>query len=144
VFALRHPPSCCRLRQFGRVGVSIYHSWRRSWRGRALTATPEEVAQDPSACQNRTSVWETRPYGRGPPAHPKGRSRTCQSAATPSKAQPTSVATPWVLGRVIDVSSRGNLPSLLERRSEHPMASALQWALHGQPWRWKRTLNGEE
>ena len=61
------------------------------------------------------------PYGRP----------TCQSkkvafdlpAAAPSKARHISVAMPWSWG--VSSLPRGNLPSLLERLPERPMASAL-------------------
>ena len=82
---------------------------------------PEEVAHDPTCAQIR-HTWDTRPYDRP----------TCQSekaaldlpAAAPSKARPISAATPWSRG-VVTASARGNLPSLLARLPERPMASAL-------------------
>ena len=95
---LHYMPSCCKLRRFGVVGIGVYHSWRRSWRGRATNARGSSPR--PPLCAKIRPTWDTRPYGRP----------TCQSkkealdllAAALSKARHISAATPWSWG----VSSR--------------------------------------
>ena len=61
-------------------------------------------------------------YGR--PTCPSEKAELVLPAATLSKTQPTSVATPWSWD-VSSLASPGKLPSLLKGLPERPMASAL-------------------
>ena len=93
--------------------------------GGAATAglpTPEEVAHDPTVCQNQTYLG----YDALRQAHllmREGGLGLTSSSSIRGAAYTGCHA--LVLGRVVAASARGNLPPLLERLPERPMASAL-------------------
>ena len=78
--------------------------------------TPEEVAHDPTVCQNQTYRQAHLPVREG------GLGLTSSSSI---KGAAYIGCHALALGRVVAASARGNLPSLLERLPERPMASAL-------------------
>ena len=82
----------------------------------AALPTPEEVAQDPTVCQNQTYLG----HDALRQAHLPIRESCCSIKGAAYIGSHT-----LVLGRVIAASARGNLPRLLERLPERPMASAL-------------------
>ena len=73
--ALHHVPSGSKLRRFGGVGVGVYHSWRRSGRGRATNASGSSSR---SHCVPKSDLPGTRCSTAGPPANPRRRPWTCQ------------------------------------------------------------------
>ena len=84
--------------------------------------TPEEVARDPTVCQNQTYLG----HDALRQAHlliQKGGLGLTSSSSIKGAAYIGYHA--LVLGRVVAASARGNLPSHLERLPERPMASAL-------------------
>ena len=84
--------------------------------------TPVEVAHDPTVCQNQTYLG----HDALRQAHlliREGGLGLTSSISIKGAAYIGCHA--LVLGRVVDASARGNLPSLLERLPERPMASAL-------------------
>ena len=84
--------------------------------------TPEEVAHDPTVCQNQTYLRHDALRQAHLPIREGGLGLTSSSSI---KGAAFIGCHALVLGRVITASARGNLPSLLERLPERPMASAL-------------------
>ena len=85
-------------------------------------STPEEVARDPTVCQNQTYLGHDALRQAHLPFREGGLGLTSSSFV---KGAAYIGCHALVLGRVVDAFARGNLPSLLERLLEHPMASAL-------------------
>ena len=84
--------------------------------------TPEEVAHDSFVCQNQTYLGHDALRQAHLPIREGGLGFTSSSSI---KGAAYIGCHALVLGRVVAVSARGNLPSLLERLPERPMASAL-------------------
>ena len=84
--------------------------------------TPEEVAHDPTVCQNQTYLGHDALRQAHLPIREGGLGLTSSSSI---KGAAYIGCHALVLGRVVAASARGNLPSLLERLPEQPMASAL-------------------
>ena len=84
--------------------------------------TPEEVAHDPTVCQNHTYLGHDALRQAHLPIREGGLGLTSSSSI---KGAAYIGCHALVLGRVVAASARGNLPSLLERLPERPMASAL-------------------
>ena len=84
--------------------------------------TPEEVAHDPTVCQNQTYLGHDALRQAHLPIREGGLGLTSSSSI---KGAAYIGCHALVLGRVVAASARGNLPSLLERPPERPMASAL-------------------
>ena len=84
--------------------------------------TPEEVAHDPTVCQNQTYLGHDAPRQVHLPIREGGLGLTSSSSI---KGATYIGCHALVLGRVVAASARGNLPSLLERPPERPMASEL-------------------
>ena len=84
--------------------------------------TPEEVAHDPTVCQNQTYLGHDALRQAHLPIREGGLGLTTSSSI--KGAAYIGCHAP-VLGRVVAASARGNLPSLPERLPEQPMASAL-------------------
>ena len=84
--------------------------------------TPEEVADDPTVCQNQTYLGHDTLRQAHLPIREGGLGLTSSSSI---KGAAYIGCHALVLGRVVAASARGNLPSLLERLPERPMASAL-------------------
>ena len=84
--------------------------------------TPEEVAHDPTVCQNQTYLGHDALRQAHLPIREGGLGLTSRSSI---KGAAYIGCHALVLGRVVAASARGNLPSLLERLRERPMASAL-------------------
>ena len=84
--------------------------------------TPEEVAHDPTVCQNQTYLGHDALRQTHLPIR-EGRLGLTSSISIKGAAYIGCHA--LVLGRFVAASARGNLPSLLERLPERPMASAL-------------------
>ena len=84
--------------------------------------TPEEVAHDPAVCQNQTYLGHDALRQAHLPIREGGLGLTSSSSI---KGAAYIGYHALVLGRVVAASARGNLPSLLERLPERPMASAL-------------------
>ena len=84
--------------------------------------TPVEVAHDPTVCQNQT--YQGHDALRQ--AHLPIREGDLGLASSISIIGAAYIGChALVLGRVVAASARGNLPSLLERLPERPLASAL-------------------
>ena len=90
-----------------------------AWAG---LSKPEEVAHDPTVCQNQTYLWHEALRQAHPPIREDGLGLTSSS---PIKAAAYIGCHALVLGRVVPASAWGNLPSLRERLSMRLMASAL-------------------
>ena len=73
--ALHHVPSGSKLRRFGVVDVSVYHSWRQSCRGRATNARGSSPR---SHCVPKLDLPGARWPTAGPPANPRRRPWTYQ------------------------------------------------------------------
>ena len=84
--------------------------------------TLEKVAHDPTVCQNQTYLGNEALRQAHLPIREGGLGRTSSSSI---KGAAHIGCHALVLGRVVAASARGNLPSLLERLPERPMASAL-------------------
>ena len=84
--------------------------------------TPEEVAHDPTVCQNQTYLGHDALRQAHLPIREGGLGLTSSSSI---KGAAYIGCHALVLGRIVAASARGNLPSLLERLPERPMASAL-------------------
>ena len=84
--------------------------------------TPEEVAHDPTVCQNQTYLGHDALRQAHLAIREGGLGLTSSSSI---KGAAYIGCHALVLGRVVAASARGNLPSLLERLPERPMASAL-------------------
>ena len=84
--------------------------------------TPEEVAHDLSVCQNQTYLGHEALRQAHLPTREGGLGLTSSSSI---KGAAYIGCHALVLGRVDAASAWGNLPSLLERLPERPMASAL-------------------
>ena len=84
--------------------------------------TSEKVAYDPTVCQNQTYLGHDALRQAHLPIREGGLERTSSSSI---KGAAYMGCHALVLGRVVTASARGNLPSLLERLPERPMASAL-------------------
>ena len=84
--------------------------------------TPEEVAHDPTVCQNQTYLGHDALRQAHLPVREGGLGLTSSSSI---KGAAYIGCHALVLGRVVAASARGNLSSLLERLPERPMASAL-------------------
>ena len=84
--------------------------------------TPEEVAHDPTVCQNQTYLGHDALRQAHLPIREGGLGLTSSSSI---KGAAYIGCHALVLGRVVAAPARGNLPSLLERLPERPMASAL-------------------
>ena len=84
--------------------------------------TPEEVAHDPTVCQNQTY----RGHDALRQAHLPIREDGLELTSSSSIKGAAYIGCPTlVLGRVVAASARGNLPSFLERLPERPMVSAF-------------------
>ena len=83
--------------------------------------TPEEVAHDPTVCQTQTYMGHEA-LRQGHLSIRKGGLGLTSSSSIKGAANIGCHA--LVLGRVVASSTRGNIPSLLERLPEGPMASA--------------------
>ena len=84
--------------------------------------TPVEVTHDPTVCQNQTYLGHDALRRVHLPIREGGLGLT---SSTSIKGAAYIGCHALVLGRVVAASARGNLPSLLERLPERPMASAL-------------------
>ena len=84
--------------------------------------TPEEVAHNPTVCQNQTYLGHDTLRQAHLPIREGGLGLTSSSSI---KGAAYVGCHALVLGRVVDASARGNLPSLLERLPERPKTSAL-------------------
>ena len=84
--------------------------------------TPEEAAHDPTVCQNQTYLGHDALRQAHLPIREGGLGLTSSSSI---RGAAYIGCHALVLGRVVAASARGNLPSLLERLPERPMASAL-------------------
>ena len=84
--------------------------------------TPKEVAHDPTECQNQTYLGHEAPRQVHLPIGEGGFGLISSSSI---KGTTQIGCHALVLGRVVAASARGNLPYLLERLPERPMASAL-------------------
>ena len=84
--------------------------------------TPEEVAHDPTLCQNHTYLGHDALRQAHLPIREGGLGLTSSSSI---KGAAYIGCHALVLGRVVAASARGNLPSLIERLPERLMASAL-------------------
>ena len=84
--------------------------------------TPEKVAHDPTVCQNQTYLGHDALRQAHLPIREGGLELTSSSSI---KSAVYIGCHTLVLGRVVAASARGNLPSLLERLPERPMASAF-------------------
>ena len=84
--------------------------------------TPVEVAHDPTVCQNQTYLGHDALRQAHLPIREGGLGLTSSSSI---KGAAYIGCHALVLGRAVAASARGNLPSLLERLPERPMASAL-------------------
>ena len=84
--------------------------------------TPEEVAHDPTACQNQTYLGHDALRQAPLPIREGGLGLTSSSSI---KGPAYIGCHALVLGRVVAASTRENLPSLLERLPERTIASAL-------------------
>ena len=84
--------------------------------------TPEEVAHDSTVCQNQTYLGHDALRQAHLPIREGGLGLTSSSS---TKGAAYIGCHALVLGRVVAASARGDLPSLLERLPERPMASAL-------------------
>ena len=83
---------------------------------------PEEVAQDHTLCQNKTYPGHDALRQAHLPIREGGLGLTSSSSI---KGAAYIGCHALILGRFVAASARGNLPSLLERLPERPMASAL-------------------
>ena len=84
--------------------------------------TPEEVAHDPTVCQNQTYLGHDALRQAHLPIREGGLGLASSSSI---KGATYTGCHALALGRVVTASARGNLPSLLERLPERSMASAL-------------------
>ena len=84
--------------------------------------TPEEVAHNPTVCQNQAYLGHEAVWQAHLPIREGGLGLTSSSSI---KGAAYIGCPTLVLGRVVAASARGNLPSLLERLPERLMASAL-------------------
>ena len=84
--------------------------------------TPAEVAHDPTVCQNQTYLGHDALRQAHLPIREGGLGLTSSISI---KGAAYIGCHALVLGRVVAASARGNLPSLLERPPERPMAPAL-------------------
>ena len=84
--------------------------------------TPEEVAYDPTVGQNQTYLGHDALRQAHLPIREGNLGLTSSSSI---KGAAYIGCHALVLGRVVAASARGNLPSLLERLPERPMASTL-------------------
>ena len=89
------------------------------WQG---LPTPKKVAHDPTECQNQTYLGHEALRQVHLPIREGGFGLISSSSI---KGATQIGCHALVLGRVVAASARGNLPSLLERLPERPMASAL-------------------
>ena len=84
--------------------------------------TPDEVAHDPTVCQNQTYLAHEALRQ----AHlPIGEGGLGLISSNSIKGAAYIGCHVLAMGRVVSASARGNLPSFLERLPERPMASAL-------------------
>ena len=83
---------------------------------------PEGVAHDPTVCQNQTYLGHEALRQAHLPNREGGLGLTSSSSI---KGAAYIGCLALVLERIVPASARGNLPSLLERLPERPMASAL-------------------
>ena len=84
--------------------------------------TPEEVPHDPIVCHNQTYLG----HDALRQAHLTIREGSLELTSRSSIKGAAYIGCHALgLGRVVAASARGNLPSLLERLPERPMASAL-------------------
>ena len=102
------------------MGAGVYHAGDGA--AAAGLPTPEEVAHDPTVCQNQTYLGHDALRQAHLPIREGGLGLTSSSSI---KGAAYIGCHALVLGRVVAASARGNLPSLLERLPERPMASAL-------------------
>ena len=84
--------------------------------------TPVEVAHDPTVYQNQTYVGHDALRQAHVPIREGGLRFTSSNSI---KGAAYIGCHALVLGRIVAASARGNIPSLLERLPERPMASAL-------------------
>ena len=92
--------------------------------GGATTAglqTPEEVAHDPTVCQNQTYLGHDALRPAHLPIREGGLGLTSSNSIKGTYIGWHALA----LGRVVAAPAQRNLPSLFERLPERPMASAL-------------------
>ena len=98
--------------------------------------TPEKVAHDPSVRQNQTYLGHEVLRQPHLPIREGGLGLTSSSAI---KGAAYIGCHALILGRVVTASASGNLPFLLERLPERPMASALPEELKTVPTKVKRS-----
>ena len=118
---LHHKPSCCKLRHFfGGVGVGVLSQLvtKLPWQGYQPQRSSPRSHRVP-----KSALPGTRGPTAGPPAHLRRRPGLATSSSIKGAVYIGCHA--LVLGRVVAASARGNLPSLLGRLPERPMASAL-------------------
>ena len=84
--------------------------------------TPEKVSHNPIVCQNQTYLGHEALRQAPLPIREVGLGLTSSSSM---KGAAYIGSRALVLRRVVAASARGNLPSLLERLPERPMASVL-------------------
>ena len=99
--------------------MSIIAGDGAAWAG---LSTPEEVAHDPTVCQNQTYLWHEALRQAHPPIREGGFGLTSSSSF---KGAAYNGCHALILGCVVAASGREILPFLLERLPERPMASAL-------------------
>ena len=99
--------------------MSIIAGDGASWAG---LSTPEDVAHDPTVCQNQTYLWPEALRQAHSPIREGGLGLTSSNSI---KGAAYFGCHALVLGCVVAASAPENLPSLLERLPERPMASAL-------------------
>ena len=88
----------------------------------ARLPTPVEVGHDPTVCQNQTYLGHDALWQAHLPIQEGGLGLTSSSS---TKGAAYIGCHALILGRVVTVSTRGGLPSLLERLPDRPVASAL-------------------
>ena len=88
--------------------------------------TPEELVHDPTVCQNQTYLGLEALRQAHLSIRERGLGLTSSNSIKSAAYIGCHALVP---GRVVTTSARGNLPSLIERLPERPMASALLEAL---------------
>ena len=122
-FEQSRPPSRAKLQQYDAlVEWALVSIIAGDVAAAAGLPTPEEVAHDPTVCQNQTYLGHDALRQAHLPIREGGLGLTSSSSI---KGAAYIGCHALVLGRVVAASARGNLPSLLERLPERPMASAL-------------------
>ena len=123
---LHHMPSYFKLRRFGVVALAPIIA---GYGAAAAGLSPEEVAQNPTVCQNQIYLGHEALRQAHLPIREGGLGLTSSSSI---KGVAYIGYHALALGRIVATSARGNLPSLLERLPERPMVSAIIEEL--RPW----------